>query len=104
MIIYNTTFHIEKEAVSDCVNYLKECYIPQAATGGFLHSPCLRRVLQSEEGEGESYAVQFLVKNTETLNYWLQNEGAALHRGLLLRFGQQVVGFTTLLEEIVLEE
>jgi len=44
------------------------------------------------------------VKNIETLNYWLEKEGTALHRQLTDKFGQQVVGFSTLLEEIAWEE
>ena len=100
MIIYNTTFHIEKEAHIACVDYLKKEYIPQAVSSGFLLNPRLRRVLQNEENEGESYAVQFHVKNVDTLNFWLQNEGNNLHRALVARFGHKIAGFSTLLEEI----
>ena len=38
----------------------------------------------------------------ETLEYWLQQEGSALQRRLTERFGQKLVGFTTLLEEMEL--
>lgn len=100
MIVYNTTFHIEKEVFAECLSYLKKTYIPRAAASGFLHRPCLRRVLPIESGEGESLAVQFHVKNVDTLNYWLEQEGRLLHQALVDRFGSQVVGFTTLLDEI----
>ena len=62
--------------------------------------PCLRRVLQAEEGEDISLSVQFHVKNIDTLNFWLQNEGNNLHRALVARFGHKIAGFSTLLEEI----
>lgn len=103
MIVYNTTFHIEKEILAECLDYLKADYIPRASVGGFLHRPCLRRVMQTADNEGESYSVQFHVKNVDTLNYWLQGEGGAMHKELVARFGSKVVGFTTLLEEIDLE-
>ena len=73
MIVYNTTFHIEKDILD---------------------------VMQAEEGEGISFSVQFHVKNVDTLNFWLQNEGNNLHRALVARFGHKIAGFSTLLEEI----
>lgn len=100
MIIYNTTFHIEKEVLTDCLEYFKKQYIPTAASSGFLQHPSLRRIMSSRNGEGESYAVQFYVKNVDTLNYWLECEGKTIHEQLINRFGNKVAGFTTLLEEI----
>ena len=96
MIVYNTTFHIEKDSINECLAYLKQQYIPQAAASGFLLKPCLRRVLQTEEEEGENYSVQFHVKNIDTL----QNEGNRLHKELVNRFGYKIAGFSTLLEEL----
>lgn len=100
MIVYNTTFHIEKDAHQECLEYLKKNYIPKAIVSGFLQTPALRRVMQTAEDEGFSYSVQFLVKNVDTLNYWLQNEGAAMQQELVDRFGHKIAGFTTLLEDI----
>lgn len=100
MIVYNTTFHIEKDILDESLDYLKKQYIPKAVESGFLQRPCLRRVMQAEEGEGFSFSVQFHVKNVDTLNFWLQNEGNNLHRALVARFGHKIAGFSTLLEEI----
>ena len=72
MIVYNTTFHIEKDILDESLDYLKKQYIPKAVESGFLQRPCLRRVMQAEEGEGISFSVQFHVKNVDTLNFWLR--------------------------------
>ncbi|MDR0750605.1 MAG: DUF4286 family protein [Tannerellaceae bacterium] len=100
MIVYNTTFHIDKDILDDVLPYLTKIYIPKAIAGGFLRQPYLRRILHTNEDAGESYAVQFHVKNIDTLNYWLEKEGNIIHQALTGRFGDKVVGFTTLLEEI----
>ena len=93
MIVYNTTFHIEKDILDESLDYLKRQYIPKAVESGFLQRPCLRRVMQAEEEEGISFSVH-------TLNFWLQSEGINLHRALVARFGHKIAGFSTLLEEI----
>lgn len=100
MIVYNTTFHIERDILDESLEYLKKNYMPQAMSSGFLHQPCLRRVLQTEPEEGVSFSIQFHVKNVDTLNFWLQGEGNTLHKDLIARFGHKIAGFSTLLEEI----
>jgi hypothetical protein len=44
------------------------------------------------------------VKNIDTLNYWMEQEGNLLNKILVGKFGQSVVGFSTLLDEIKLGE
>ena len=100
MIVYNTTFHIDKDILDEALPYLTKIFIPEAIAGGFLHRPYLRKILQTNEEAGESYAVQFHVKNIDTLNYWLEKEGNMIRQALTGRFGNKVAGFTTLLEEI----
>lgn len=105
MIVYNTTFHIEKDILAESLEYLKRQYIPKAVESGFLQKPCLRRVMQTEaDEEGECFSVQFHVKNVETLDYWMRQEGGRLHRDLTNRFGHKIAGFSTLLEELDWEE
>lgn len=103
MIIYNTTFNIENDILTECVDYLKKDYIPRAAASGFLMTPYLRRILQDETEDASCYSVQFHVKNPETLEYWMQNEGRTLQQELVQRFGSKIVGFSTLLEDIALD-
>ena len=100
MIVYNTTFHIEKSVADKVIVYFKNIYMPQAAASGFLLSPRMRRIIMEDESEGVSYSIQFHVKNTDTLNFWLESEGRTLQKNLVTKFGHNVNGFTTLLEEI----
>lgn len=105
MLVYNITFHVEDEVQADFLRFLKEEYVPQATQRGFVHSPLLHRVLPHvEEERGHSYAVQFRVKNADTLCFWMEQEGRALSRRLVERYGSKVAGFTTVLEEIDLEK
>ena len=103
MIVYNTTFHFDQDILTEGLSCLKEIYIPKAISGGFLSRPCLRRIIGMPEDKGDSFAVQFHVKNIDTLNYWIEQDGNLLHRELSERFGHKMTGFSTLLEEIDLE-
>lgn len=100
MIIFNTTFHIEDDVETACVNYLRNTYIIKAVNSGFLFEPRLALIHAQHEESGTSYSLQFKVKNIDTLDYWLSAEGKQLQQELVDKFGNRVVGFITLLEEI----
>lgn len=100
MIIYNTTFHIEEEALAEGLEFLQKEYLPAVSASGFMHNGKLRRVISDSEEKGHNYAVQFSVKNIDTLQYWMENEGNRIHAAMVKRFGHKIAGFSTLLEEI----
>lgn len=100
MIVYNTTFHIDNGVLDEGLAFLVDVYLPRASASGFLQNPLLRKVLHNSTDEGISFSVQFHVKNIDTLNFWLENEGKLLHQELVTKFGPKIAGFSTLLEEI----
>ena len=104
MIVYNTTFHIHREILDECLDYLRKVYIPKAASSGILQGPYLRRILSSENEEGESYSVQFHTSDMGSLERWVRDEGRALQQELVERYQDKIVGFSTLLEDIALDE
>ena len=99
MIIYNTTFHVEDEILSESIEYLKHAFIPAVISSGVLSRPVLQRVVQEEEA-GASLCVQFRVKDQETLQNWIDQKGIDIQHKLVERFGNKMVGFSTLLDEI----
>lgn len=100
MLIFNTTYHVEDNSCPDYVDFMKTIYIPQASDSGFLHEPRFSKIHAQHEQTGVSYSLQFRVKNMDTLNYWFSGEGDRLNKLLLSRFGNQVAGFVTIMEEI----
>ncbi|GHV48780.1 hypothetical protein FACS1894181_05530 [Bacteroidia bacterium] len=56
----------------------------------------------SQDDSSESYAVQFHSADMDTLTDWMEREGEAIHRALSEKFGNKMLGFSTLLEEIEL--
>lgn len=102
MLIFNTTFHIDDDIHDACIQYLKSVYVAQALASGFLHSPRLTLIHAQHEEGGTSYSLQLMVKNKEVLDYWHQNIGQGLDEEMKRLFGNKIVGFSTLLEEIEL--
>ncbi|GAB6013253.1 DUF4286 family protein [Viscerimonas tarda] len=100
MLIFNTTFHVEDDIQEAYLEYMRQTYIPVATNSGFLHMSCFAHIYPQHEEQGTSYSLQLRAKNTDTFNYWMKTEGEKLQRELASKFGNKVLGFVTLLEEI----
>jgi len=103
MLIFNTTFHTDNDVHDEYLNYMRQVYIPQSLDSGFLLEPRLARIHAQHEQSGISYSLQFKVKNIDTLNFWLSNGGNNLHEKMVIKFGNKVAGFVTVMEEIGIE-
>ena len=102
MIIFNTTYHVENSVLNEFIEFLKSDFIPAAETGSEMTHARLVKILSHQE-EGTSLALQFDVAIPEKLDDWYEATGDALNEKLQSRFGQKVLGFSTLMEEIALK-
>ena len=101
MLIINTTYHASAAVYDNFVEWLCCEYIPKVKSGGVLLWPQLTRVLDGSTGaDGYSYALQFYVKSVDAFNAWYTGEGKKLHEEMARRFGRDVAGFSTWMEEI----
>ncbi|MDD6209874.1 MAG: DUF4286 family protein [Bacteroidales bacterium] len=105
MIVFNTTYHIEKEIEEEVLRYITGVYIPAVIDSGRLSEPRLCRILgASDEDEGgESYSLQFEAGSIDELEEWYAEQGLALHKALISHFGDRVAAFATLLQPVILE-
>ena len=103
MIVFNTTYCVDKKINAELLRYLKESYIPSVLVSEQFNNARLCRVLGANDEEGESYSLQFEVESVEALEEWYAATGSALHNTLINRFGQQVAAFATLLHPIETE-
>lgn len=101
MVIYNTTYHVSQSVAEDFLDWLRREYIPVVISGGELSLPQLTCIITDDpEAEGNSYALQFHALSVEALEIWYRRTGAHLLEEMTKRFGQDVAGFSTLMEKL----
>lgn len=100
MVIFNTTYHVARGLEDQFINWLRETYLPMALKSEYLSLPRLSQVQCAEEQEGSSFSLQFHVKDRDILSVWYNECGENLSEALYSRFGEQVLGYVTLLDEI----
>ena len=102
MIIFNTTYHVEEQILDEFLNYLKTEFVPAAIESQELKAPRMTRVLSQEQTNGHSFALQFEINELDGLDDWYNQTGEALNEEMISRFGEKVVGFSTLMEVVEL--
>lgn len=104
MIIYNTTFVMSPELEAAFLAFVRQEYIPCLLRGEVLHTPRLSRIISAEEGvDSVSIALSFDAPSEEILMGYMLSEGQEAPRKLIERFGESVVGFTTLMEQLAVD-
>jgi len=103
MLIVNTTYHVLVSVEEEWKEWVQKEYIPQVIAPNLLVRPRFHRLLIENEPGNESYALQFEVKDLDTLELWFKNYGSKMQKCQSDKFQEKVLGFTTLMETIDLE-
>jgi antibiotic biosynthesis monooxygenase (ABM) superfamily enzyme len=99
MIIFNTTYKVADDLESDWLQWVRDTHIPFMLSTGFAQ-PQIMRIAESHDTHGTSYAVQFLIDNTESLENWKRDYMDAFHHYGREKFGDKFLYMCTALEII----
>lgn len=82
------------------VIWVHQSMLPRVAEDGILNEPKLRRILSHHDQVSECFSLQFEVESTALLHRWYTRQGEMLSKELKKMFGERIVGFSTIMEEI----
>jgi hypothetical protein len=100
MLIVNTTYQVSLVFEEEWKKWVLTEYAPEVVASGLMVHPKLFRLLIENEPEMVSYALQFEVKDLDTLESWFERFGKDLQLSMDTRFEDKVLGFTTLMESV----
>ncbi|HLO81502.1 MAG TPA: DUF4286 family protein [Chitinophagaceae bacterium] len=100
MIIYNVTTQVNWKIHDAWLAWMKGEHIPEVlATGLFTHHRLLR-LIDVEEAEGPTYAVQYFTSTREKYNLYIANDAKELREKTLQKWGDQIFAFRSLMEVV----
>lgn len=97
MIVFNTTYNVSNDKAVAFIKWLRTRYVPYATESGQLTEARLAHLMVENDGQTNSFSLQFIVENVDVLEKWYHSHGAELVHELEQTFGQKVVGFTTIM-------
>lgn len=100
MLIYNVTSQVNWGVHEQWLSWMKDVHIPEVlATGLFTHHRLLR-LLEIDETEGPTYAVQYFTPSRDKYQEYITHHSPALRNKVMAMWGNEVIAFRTLMETV----
>jgi hypothetical protein len=100
MLIYNVTTSVEAGIHEDWLQWMLDEHLPEVLGTGCFEKHQLVRLLDVDETEGPTYAVQYYASSRTKYNQYQERYGNDLRKKVLDRWGGSVISFRTLMEVV----
>jgi len=100
MIIYNITAKVEWSVAEEWVKWMQEKHIPEVLETGCFEKHQFVRLLQVDETEGPTYAIQYYAPTLSTYDYYLQHHAPSLRDQVNNKWGEKYIDFRTLMQVV----
>ncbi len=103
MILYNTTFYIDRSINSAFIEWLRQIFIVQAVKYG-LENPMLARICTPKDENADdgtvSYALHLYAKCDNQIADWIERGVPPIMRSMHDKWGELALAFSTSMEII----
>jgi Domain of unknown function (DUF4286) len=100
MIIYNVTIKVAQVIATDWLEWLQTEHIPDViATGCFTHATILR-LLEVDDTEGPTYAVQYVAESKALYNLYIERHAALMREKGYTKWGDQFIAFRSVMQVV----
>lgn len=100
MFIYNVTVKVDLDIHNDWLNWMRLEHIPEVMATGRFNDHRMLRILEQDESDGITYAVQYYARTIQDYFDYLENEAPALQKQTADRYGEKVVAFRTIMKVV----
>src|SRR5687768_4286425 len=99
-IIYNVTTKVDHVIAEAWLHWLKTEHIPEVvATGCFTHAVILR-LIEVDETEGPTYAIQYYAASKAFYNRYISNFAEEMRKRSFSKWGEGVIAFRSVLQVV----
>lgn len=100
MIVYNVTTKVDHSVADAWLQWLKEEHIPDiTGTGCFTHVTMLR-LLEVDEADGPTYAVQYHAESKVLYNRYISEFAGIMRRKTTEKWGDKCISFRSVMEVV----
>ena len=98
MILYNVTVKIDESIHSSWLKWMKEEHIPEVLETGMFKEAKFWKLLNIDEGEGLTYAVQYLADSIEDYQRYVEVFSSDMRKRGMDKWGDRFIAFRTVME------
>lgn len=98
--IYNVTTQVDKSIAKAWLKWLTEEHIPQVMKSGCFTNYKVVHLLEIDESEGPTYAIQYAAASKADYNRYLEIYANSLRKQATDKWGDRFISFRSLMEVI----
>jgi hypothetical protein len=98
MFIYNVTIHIDHSIHEAWLQWMNETHIPDVMKTGCFEKSVFVKILETDETEGPTYAVQYYALSKAQYNRYIDLYAPKLRKDGMDKWGNKFIAFRTLME------
>jgi Domain of unknown function (DUF4286) len=100
MIIYNVTIKVDYSIQSEWLSWLKEEHIPGILDTGCFTNANILQLLETDDTEGPTYAVQFHAESKALYNRYIEKFSGIMLQKSLDKWGGQFIAFPSVMQVV----
>jgi hypothetical protein len=98
MIIYNVTIKVDWAIHDDWLQWMQEEHIPLVINTGCFYESKILRILEIDEDDGPTYAVQYHARTADDYKRYIQQHASSLAHHSDKTWGDQTIAFRSVME------
>ena len=100
MIIYNVTIKLDATIAEPWLAWLLEEHIPEVMLTGCFSGYKVVRLLEVDESEGPTYAIQYQAESKADYNRYIQLHASRLRDASYQKWGDRFIAFRSVMQVI----
>jgi hypothetical protein len=100
MIIYNVTIKVDASIADAWLAWLLEEHIPEVMRTGCFSDKKVVRLLEVDESEGPTYAIQYSAESKADYNRYIQTHANRLRDVSYQKWGNRFIAFRSVMQVV----
>lgn len=98
MILYNVTIKVHDSIHKEWLQWLKEIHVPDVMQTQCFSSFKILRLLEIDETEGPTYAVQYFAESKALFNLYIEKFAKQMRDNSFTKWGDKFIAFRSVMQ------
>lgn len=100
MLVYNITIKVDKDIHLQWMDWMKTEYLPEHMDTGLFSSQRMLRILDIDETDGFTYALQFELTGISDFERYISVQSTVFQNNARRKWGEKMLSFATIMEVV----
>ncbi len=100
MLVYNVTTKLDWSIAELWLQWMLDTHVPEVLSTGCFQKHQLARLLEVDDEEGPTYAIQYFAANRDKYDEYITRYAAGFRNQAIERWGNKFIAFRTVMEVV----